>query len=103
MPLIEKIAAATIVLVCVLLLIRQFIGTDRRTRIDIALQHRAHALRRRWRTTRTRLLRWYRWPAAQRAARRETEAAIRRARGDQRRRDDDPVHRKPSPKARKLH
>jgi hypothetical protein len=60
MPLIEKIAAATIVLVCVLLLVRQFIGANRRARLDIALQRGAHALRRRWRTTRTRLLRWYR-------------------------------------------
>jgi len=103
MPLIEQIAAATIVLVCVLLLIRQFIGATRRARLDVAVRRGMQSVRRSARATRTRVLRWYRWPAAHRAARRETEEAIRRARGDARRRDDDPVRRKSSPKARKLH
>jgi hypothetical protein len=44
-----------------------------------------------------------RWPGAHRAARREAEEAIRRARGEPRRWTDDPVRRKSSPKARKLH
>ena len=103
MPLIEQIGAATIVLVCVLLLVRQFIGASRRARIDVVMERGARALQRWIRLTRTRLLRWYRWPGAHRAARRETEEAIRRARGEPRRWDDDPVGRKSSPKARKLH
>src|SRR4051794_21108817 len=99
MPSIEHIAAATIVLVCVLLLVRQFIGAHRRARLDVGLQRFARSVRRSARMTRTRVLRWYRWPAAHRAARRATEDAIRRARGDARRQDDDPVRRKSSPKA----
>lgn len=103
MPLIEKIAAATIVVICVLLLVRQFIGATRRARLDVAVQRTVRSVRRSARATRTRVLRWYRWPAAHRAARREAEDAIRRARGDARHWDGDPVRRKSSPKARKLH
>jgi len=103
MPLIEQIGAATIVVVCVLLLLRQFIGASRRGRIDVVVQRAARSLQRWARLTRTRLLRWYRWPGAHRAARRATEEAIRRARGEPQRRDDERVRGKSSPKARKLH
>jgi len=103
MPLIEQIGAATIVVVCVLLLLRQFIGASRRARVDVVVQRAARSLQRWARSTRTRLLRWYRWPGAHRAARRATEEAIRRARGESQRRDDERVRGKSSPKARKLH
>jgi len=103
----ETIAAGAIVLVCVALLTRQFIGTSRRARLDAALERFAQATQRGAHALRTRTAQMVRWPGAHRAARREAEEAIRRARGDARgdarRRTDDPARRKSSAKARKLH
>jgi hypothetical protein len=99
----ESIAAGAIVLACLALLLRQFIGESRRARRDAAIERLAHAAQRTARSSRLRVMQWIRWPGAHRAARREAEEAIRRARGDARRWTDDPVRRKSSPKARKLH
>lgn len=99
----ESIAAGAIVLACVALLMRQFIGASRRARLDAALDRFAQATQRTARTLRTRVSQWVRWPGAQRAARREAEEAIRRARGDARHWTADPARRKSSAKARKLH
>ena len=99
----ESIAAGAIVLACVALLLRQFIGEARRARVDAALERFIDSTQRAARSLQLRVLQWVRWPGAHRAARREAEEAIRRARGDARRWTDDPVRRKSSPKARKLH
>ena len=103
----ESIAAGAIVLACVALLTRQFIGASRRARLDAALSRFAQTTQGAARAVRTRTAQWVRWPGAKRAARREAEEAIRRARGDARgdvrRWTDDPARRKPSAKARKLH
>jgi hypothetical protein len=97
--LIEKTFAALVVLACVALLLRQFIGARRRLRIDAAFG-------RGWRRVRAAALRLYHWPAAHRRAQREAEAAIRRARGDARAPhdgDDDNVVRPKFGNSRKLH
>ena len=73
MNLVEKIFAATMVLVCVLLLARMFLRPRRRARVDATLQKRAVLWQRRVR-------RAVLWPAAELRARRETKEAIRRAR-----------------------
>ena len=99
----ESLAAGAIVLACVALLVRQFIGGSRRDRLDAALERLATSTRRAARSLQLRVIRWARWPGAHRAARREAQEAIRRARGDARRWTDDPLPRKSSPKARKLH
>ena len=99
----ESIAAGAIVLACVALLVRQFIGASRRAYFDATVERFAHSTQRALRSLRLRVLRWMRWPGAHRAARREADEAIRRARGEPRRWPDDPVRRKSSPKARKLH
>lgn len=72
---VEKVLAAIVVIGCVALLVRQFIGAPRRYRLDSAARRSARFVR---------ATGWaiYRWPAARRAARLEAEAAIRRARGD---------------------
>jgi hypothetical protein len=69
----EKIFAATIVVACLVLMLRVLLGARRRTRFDAALARwsgrfgrGADAL--------------FAWPTARRRARREAEAAIRRAR-----------------------
>jgi hypothetical protein len=70
---VEKTFAAAVGLVCVVLLARQFIGASRRRRLDGVLRRAAqtvHAL----------VLRVYREPQARRAAKRQAEEAIRRAR-----------------------
>ena len=94
--LIEKLFAGAVVLFCVALLLRQFIGARRRGRLDAVLG-------RQWRRVRDRVLRVWRWPAARRRAQREAEAAIRRARGDGARRDDNVIRPKQFGKDRKLH
>ena len=99
--LIEKTFAVVVVLVCVVLLLRQFVGARHRMRWDAT----ASGL---WRRLRTSSLRVYRWPAAHRRAQREAEAAIRRARGqrearDAREGDGDNVVRPKFRNSRKLH
>jgi hypothetical protein len=95
--LIEKLFAGAVVLLCVALLLRQFIGARRRVRLDAVLG-------RQWRRLRDRVLKVWRWPAARRRAQREAEAAIRRARGEDTRRDESNVIRPKSfGKDRKLH
>ena len=99
----ESIATGAIVLACVALLVRQFIGASRRAHLDATLERFARSTQRTARSLRLRTVRWMRWPSARRAARREADEAIRRARGDARRWSDDPVRGKSSAKARKLH
>ena len=70
----EKFLAGVVVFGCVALLLRQFIGAPRRYRLD-------SMLRRSYRSLRALASRASHWPAARRAARREADAAIRRARG----------------------
>ena len=70
----EKILAGVVVFGCVVLLLRQFIGAPRRYRLDSMLRRTARAVR-------GFAARASRWPGSRRAARREAEAAIRRARG----------------------
>jgi len=99
----ETLAAGAIVLACVALLVRQFIGEARRDRLDAALERFATSTQRAARLLQLRVMQGVRWPGAHRAARREAQEAIRRARGDARRSTDDPVRRKSSARARKLH
>jgi hypothetical protein len=95
--LVEKVLAGAVVLVCVALLVRQFIGAPRRYRLDASLRRVV-----RW--IRTVAWRLFRWPATQRAARREAEAAIRRARDAAGEWDGNVYRPKPQPrKPRKLH
>jgi hypothetical protein len=69
----EKIFAATIVIACLVLLLRVVLGTRRRARFDAALA--------RWsRIAGGGVEALFAWPTAHRRARREAEAAIRRAR-----------------------
>ena len=72
-PLIEKIFAAAMVVVCVLLLLRMLLGPRRRSRVDASLRRNGEAWQRR-------VVRVIGWPAAELRARRETKEAIRRAR-----------------------
>jgi hypothetical protein len=95
--LIEKLFAGAVVLVCVALLLRQFIGARRRLRLDAVLA-------RLWHRVSDRVLKVWRWPAARRRAQREAEAAIRRARGDRTHwRDGNVIRPKSFGKDRKLH
>ena len=94
--LIEKTFAALVVLACVVLLLRQFVGARRRARFDATFSR----VGRRVRSTAVRV---YRWPAAHRRAQREAEAAIRRARGQRAGRHDDNVVRPKFKNSRKLH
>jgi hypothetical protein len=73
MNLVEKIFAATIVVICVLLLLRMVLRPRRRARVDASLKKRAALWQRR-------VQRAILWPAAELRARRETKEAIRRAR-----------------------
>ena len=69
----EKIFAATIVAGCLVLLLRVLLGAHRRARFDAALARWSQRV-----GAHTDAL--FAWPAARRRARREAEAAIRRAR-----------------------
>ena len=69
----EKIFAATIVIGCLVLMLRLIVGPDRRARLDAML---ARIARRTGATADA----VFAWPGARRRARREAEAAIRRAR-----------------------
>jgi hypothetical protein len=73
MNLVEKIFAATMVVICVLLLLRMVLRPRRRARVDASLKKRAALWQRR-------IQRAILWPAAELRARRETREAIRRAR-----------------------
>lgn len=92
----EKLLAGAIVFACAALLLRQFIGAPRRYRLD-------STVRRIVRYVRTTALRLYHWPSARRAARREAEAAIRRARGDAGSWEGNVYRPKSFGKSRKLH
>ena len=94
--LLEKVFAGLVVLACVALLVRQFLGERRRWRVDAAM---GRTMRRLWRSVQ----RLYHWPAARHAARREAEAAIRRARGEPVARDGNVYRPKSFRKSRKLH
>lgn len=69
----DKIFAALVFVCCLVLLLRLALGERRRHRFDSFWRRRWIGLRVQW----TRL--WH-WPAARRRARRDAEAAIRRAR-----------------------
>jgi len=73
MNVVEKIFAAGMVVVCVLLLVRMLLRPRRRARVDASLRTGSE----RWGR---RLHRIVAWPAAELRARRETREAIRRAR-----------------------
>ncbi len=94
--LIEKIFAGAVVLVCLALLVRQFIGAPRRYRLDSGLRRIGRALR-------ALALRLYHGPAIRRRARREAEETIRRARGDDGEWQGNVYRPKSFKKPRKLH
>jgi hypothetical protein len=73
MNVVEKIFAATMVVLCLLLLARMVLRPRRRARFDASLKKSGVAWQRRIR-------RAVLWPAAELRARRETKEAIRRAR-----------------------
>jgi len=73
MNVVEKIFAAGMVIVCLLLLARMLFRPKRRARVDATLRNGSE----RWGR---RLRRLIAWPAAELRARRETKEAIRRAR-----------------------
>ncbi len=73
MNVVEKIFAAAMVVACVLLLARMLLRPRRRARVDASLRRNGSLWQRRLRDA-------VAWPAAQVRARRETKAAIRRAR-----------------------
>lgn len=73
MNLVEKIFAAVMVAVCVLLLLRMLLKPRSRARVDAAMRDASD----RWSR---RLHRLVAWPAAEARARREAKEAIRRAR-----------------------
>lgn len=70
----ETILAGTVLLVCVILLVRLSLGVRRRMRFDFAMQ-------RAWAALYGTGLRLWHWPAARRKARSEARDAIERARG----------------------
>ena len=72
MNVVEKVFAATMVVVCVVLLLRMLLRPRRRARVDASVRKQAAV----WRS---RVVRAARWPAAELRARRETKEAIRRA------------------------
>ena len=88
MNVVEKIFAAAMVVVCVLLLARMLLRPKRRARVDASLRHGGELWSRRVR-------RLVAWPAAELRARRETKEAIRRARRSASERDGNII----SPKA----
>jgi hypothetical protein len=69
----EKIFAATIVIACLVLMLRVVLGTRRRARFDTAVARFS-------KRTGASVDALFAWPTARRRARREAEAAIRRAR-----------------------
>jgi len=69
----EKIFAATIVAGCLVLLLRVVLGPRRRARFDATLSRWSQRIG-------TGIDALFAWPSARRRARREAEAAIRRAR-----------------------
>jgi hypothetical protein len=69
----EKIFAATIVAGCLVLLLRIVLGARRRGRFDAGLRHWSQRIG-------AGIDAVFAWPTARRRARRETAAAIRRAR-----------------------
>ena len=73
MNVVEKIFAATMLVACLLLLVRMVLRPRRRARVDASLRKRATIWQRR-------IHRALLWPAAEIRARRETREAIRRAR-----------------------
>ncbi|MDQ6639515.1 MAG: hypothetical protein M3Z15_07590 [Pseudomonadota bacterium] len=73
MNIVEKIFAAGMVIACLLLLARMLLRPRRRVRVDASLRRNGSLWLRRLRHA-------VAWPAAQLRARRETKAAIRRAR-----------------------
>ena len=73
MNVVEKIFAAGMVVVCVLLLARMLLRPKRRARVDATLRNGSELWSRRAR-------RFIAWPAAELRARRATKEAIRRAR-----------------------
>jgi hypothetical protein len=73
MNLVEKIFAAVMVALCVLLLLRMLLRPRRRARVDASLRHNGQLWQRR-------MQRLVAWPRAELRARRETREAIRRAR-----------------------
>ena len=73
MNLVEKIFAAVMVAVCVLLLLRMLLKPRSRARVDAAVRDGGE----RWSGRARRLVAW---PAAEARARREAKEAIRRAR-----------------------
>jgi len=72
MNVVEKVFAATMVVVCVVLLLRMLFKPRRRARVDASVRKQAAV----WRS---RVVRAALWPAAELRARRETKEAIRRA------------------------
>ena len=88
MNVVEKIFAAAMVVVCVLLLARMLLRPKRRARVDATLREGGE----RWSR---RVGRVVAWPAAELRARRETKEAIRRARCSASERDGNVI----SPKA----
>jgi hypothetical protein len=93
---VEKVLAGAIVLVCLGLLVRQFAGLRWRYRIDALFFRLARSMRRLW-------WRFYRWPVARRVARREADAAIRRAQTASATTEGNVQRPKSSGKSRKLH
>ena len=77
MNLVEKIFAATMVAVCVLLLLRMWLRPRTRDRVDAAVRRGSE----RWSG---RVHRLVAWPAAEARARREARDAIQRARRSER-------------------
>ncbi|MEO8310621.1 MAG: hypothetical protein ABI520_05565 [Caldimonas sp.] len=88
MNIVEKIFAAGIVVLCVLLLARMVLRPGRRARVDASLRRNGELWQRR-------VGRFVAWPAAELRARRATKEAIRRARRSASERDGNVV----SPKA----
>ena len=72
MNVVEKVFAATMVVVCMVLLLRMLLKPRRRARVDASVRKQAAV----WRS---RVVRAALWPAAELRARRETKEAIRRA------------------------
>jgi hypothetical protein len=85
MNVVEKVFAAAMVVLCVVLLVRMLLVPRRRARVDASLGKHVAAWRRR-------VVRAALWPAAELRARRETKEAIRRARRSASEREGNVVH-----------
>ena len=88
MNVVEKVFAAAMVVLCLVLLARMLLRPRRRDRVDASLRRHAAV----WRS---RVVRAALWPAAELRARRETKEAIRRAKRSATERDGNVI----SPKA----